>query len=349
MSRSFYGVAKGRNVGVYNTWAECKSQVDGFKNPKYRKFPTQKEAQAFVDENGENGGYNPKDESFSPSPPKRTFNSTFPFKTKAESSILSKNSSQQNTSTSKPSLTQELKSLKTSNLQLKERLTNFMLEQQSLIDSMNKKIDGVLELVGANDATDEELLAAVPPLAKRPHLEAASTSNAASMLASSIKKEDDLDGFQRDENGFVIVFTDGACENNGKVGAKAGYGIFWADGHPLNKGEPASRPTNNVGEIEAITESVKIAHNEGVTKLKIHTDSMFAINCMTKWISGWKKNGWKKSSGEPVKNRAELDALDKAITNSGIQILWQHVRGHVGIHGNEMADALARQGAQKFQ
>ena len=350
-SKSFYGVARGRNIGVFNTWAECKLQVDGFKSPLYRKFPTLKEAQEFVNLNSENKlilGHNPKDESFSPSPPpKRKFNSMFPFKAETESNTF-KNSSQ-NASSSKSSIAEELKSIKTSNLQLKEKITNFMQEQLSLINSMNQKIDGVLELVEAHDATDEELLAAVPPSAKRPHLETASFAAASTTLTSSISENEDDDGFRRDENGFVIVYTDGACENNGKVGAKAGYGVYWADGHPLNRGEPASRATNNVGEIEAITESVKIAHDKGVTKLKIHTDSMFVINCMTKWINGWKKNGWKKSDGQPVKNRVELEALDRAITNSGMKIVWEHVRGHVGIHGNEMADELARQGAQKFQ
>ena len=349
-SRSFYGVARGRNVGVFHTWAECKLQVDGFKSPLYRKFPTLKEAQEFVNLNSDNKlqlGHDTKDESFSPSPPqKRQFNSTFPFKAKKESNT-SKNSSQ-NATSSRSSIVEELKSIKTSNLQLKEKITNFMLEQQNLINSMNHKIDGVLELIGAHDATDEELLAAVPPLAKRPHVETASSNAVSTTFSSSISKNED-DGFRRDDNGFVIVYTDGACENNGKAGAKAGYGVYWADGHPLNRGEPASRATNNVGEIEAITESVKIAHDQGVTKLKIYTDSMFVINCMTQWISGWKKNGWKKSTGDPVKNRVELEALDKAITNSGMNIIWEHVRGHVGIHGNEMADALARQGAQKFQ
>ncbi|KRT81176.1 hypothetical protein AMK59_5978 [Oryctes borbonicus] len=35
------------------------------------------------------------------------------------------------------------------------------------------------------------------------------------------------------ENNHVIVYTDGACENNGFKGAKAGIGVWFGDDHPL--------------------------------------------------------------------------------------------------------------------
>jgi ribonuclease HI len=39
--------------------------------------------------------------------------------------------------------------------------------------------------------------------------------------------------FETDANGYVHVYTDGACENNGRVGARAGIGVWFADNHPL--------------------------------------------------------------------------------------------------------------------
>jgi hypothetical protein len=42
-----------------------------------------------------------------------------------------------------------------------------------------------------------------------------------------------LPGFEVDQNGYVHVYTDGACENNGRAGARAGIGIWFADDHPL--------------------------------------------------------------------------------------------------------------------
>ena len=68
---------------------------------------------------------------------------------------------------------------------------------------------------------------------------------------------------------ILQVYTDGACTNNGQVGAKAGIGVFWSDksGTPanlLNVAEPVtgSRATNNVGEIQAITRAIQQATDE---------------------------------------------------------------------------------------
>ena len=44
----FYAVAVGRVPGIYSTWAECQAQTTGFSKAKYKKFPTNSEAQAFV-------------------------------------------------------------------------------------------------------------------------------------------------------------------------------------------------------------------------------------------------------------------------------------------------------------
>lgn len=39
--------------------------------------------------------------------------------------------------------------------------------------------------------------------------------------------------FVTDNDGFLIVYTDGACESNGRVGAKAGVGVYFGRDHPL--------------------------------------------------------------------------------------------------------------------
>jgi len=83
----------------------------------------------------------------------------------------------------------------------------------------------------------------------------------------------------------------------------------------------------------------------GISSIEIRTDSQFMINCMTNWIQNWKRNRWLTKNHEPVKNRAELERLDEQAQN--LRIKWTHVRGHVGEHGNEQADMLAKQGAEK--
>ncbi|KAH8593260.1 ribonuclease H-like domain-containing protein [Bisporella sp. PMI_857] len=51
----FYGVAVGRVPGVYEEWAEAEQQVVGVQGPKYKKFPTRAEAEAFVADNRKDG------------------------------------------------------------------------------------------------------------------------------------------------------------------------------------------------------------------------------------------------------------------------------------------------------
>uniref|UniRef100_A0A2M4BVW3 Ribonuclease H1 n=1 Tax=Anopheles marajoara TaxID=58244 RepID=A0A2M4BVW3_9DIPT len=51
----FYAVAKGRAVGIYNTWSACESQVTGFTGARYKKFATQTEATEFIREFGGGG------------------------------------------------------------------------------------------------------------------------------------------------------------------------------------------------------------------------------------------------------------------------------------------------------
>lgn len=55
----------------------------------------------------------------------------------------------------------------------------------------------------------------------------------------------------------------------------------------------------------------------------IKTDSQFTINCATKWLKNWKRNGWKRGSGEAVKNQEDLEKLDRAM--EGMEIKWVRV------------------------
>jgi ribonuclease HI len=47
----FYAVAKGNNIGIYNTWAECQIHIKNYKNPKFKKFSTKEEAETFIKDN----------------------------------------------------------------------------------------------------------------------------------------------------------------------------------------------------------------------------------------------------------------------------------------------------------
>lgn len=51
----FYGVASGHNPGVYTDWATAQEQIKGWKLPKYKRFSTRGEAEAFVQAGGRGG------------------------------------------------------------------------------------------------------------------------------------------------------------------------------------------------------------------------------------------------------------------------------------------------------
>jgi len=44
----YYAVHKGKQPGIYNTWDQCKKQIDGFSGPIYKKFENEAEAQLFL-------------------------------------------------------------------------------------------------------------------------------------------------------------------------------------------------------------------------------------------------------------------------------------------------------------
>lgn len=44
----YYAVHKGKKPGIYNTWEDCKKQIDGFSGPIYKKFEKEDEAQLFL-------------------------------------------------------------------------------------------------------------------------------------------------------------------------------------------------------------------------------------------------------------------------------------------------------------
>jgi len=154
--------------------------------------------------------------------------------------------------------------------------------------------------------------------------------------------------FVKNSDDYVIVYTDGACSGNGYSGARAGIGVWWGDNSPhnLSRTVQGDRHTNNTAEIQAATIAIGQAKSRSIAKLDIHTDSQFLINCITKWMPNWKRNAWMTADKKPVKNKADLLALDQVMADARIVVKWTHVPGHAGVRGNEEADRLAREGAQ---
>ncbi|KRX23562.1 Ribonuclease H1 [Trichinella nelsoni] len=149
-----------------------------------------------------------------------------------------------------------------------------------------------------------------------------------------------------EKNSFAVCYTDGACVNNGRLGARAGIGVYWGENDPRNISEPLKGlQTNNRAEIEACSRAIEQAKRDGITHLEIRTDSKYVLKCVTQWMPKWRKNNWIKPDGEMVKNLEDLIYLDK-LANS-ISVKWTYVVAHNGTEGNEKADMLAKRGLQK--
>jgi ribonuclease HI len=104
--------------------------------------------------------------------------------------------------------------------------------------------------------------------------------------------------------------------------------------------------TNNQGELMAVLQFFRAtAHLPD--DLLILCDSQYVINCITKWMPGWKKKGWKKADGKPVMNVELLKEIDDAIVGRKYRFEW--VKGHANHPLNEAADSRARAVSEAYQ
>lgn len=151
------------------------------------------------------------------------------------------------------------------------------------------------------------------------------------------------------------IFCDGACMNNGRRGARGGYGvvvyrdnnIIFELSEPLSLSEPQ---TNQRAELRAMMAAVNYALSavaSGATTIRIYTDSEYTQNCLTRWAHVWRRSNWCRANGEPVLHRDIIEPLITAWDQlRGIAFL-HHVNAHTGRSdflsvGNAHADFLAR-------
>ena len=136
----------------------------------------------------------------------------------------------------------------------------------------------------------------------------------------------------------IEIFTDGACSGNPGPG---GWGVLmrWRD-HEKELFGGETQTTNNRMELMAAIQGIEAVSRPA--RLRLVTDSVYVKDGITKWIHGWKRNGWKTAAKKPVKNEDLWRRLDAALATHDVE--WQWVKGHAGHAENERADELARRG-----
>ncbi|VDP29896.1 unnamed protein product [Soboliphyme baturini] len=244
MAAWYYAVRSGYKPGVYETWDDCKRQVDGFSAAEFRKFKKKQDALKFIGSASSDAALYPEDES-------------------ATAGSWVRNNL-----------------LKETNHKLREK-PQFTLSRKNIVST------------------------AIP-----------------------------------------VVYTDGACSDNGGNNAAAGIGVYWGKDDPRNVSERLEgKQTSNRAEIEACCRAVEQAIHFGMRKIEVRTDSAYVVNAITKWMNKWDENGMTRSNGQEVLNLIDLMRLRRLAER--LEVTWKLVRGHSGNEGNEEADKLARLGTEK--
>ena len=144
-------------------------------------------------------------------------------------------------------------------------------------------------------------------------------------------------------DGAVEIFTDGACSGNPGPGGWGAILRFGEVEKELSGGEQLT--TNNRMELLAAISALDALKRR--CPVVVHTDSQYLRDGVTKWVAGWKRNGWKTADKKPVKNQDLWMRLDEALKRHDIE--WRWVKGHAGHPENERADELARAGMAPFK
>ncbi len=136
----------------------------------------------------------------------------------------------------------------------------------------------------------------------------------------------------------VTLYTDGACSGNPGPG---GWGCILIYGDYKRKlSGYENLTTNNRMELMAVIKGLECLTR--VMAIKIITDSQYVKNAFTQgWIKNWKKNHWKTSTKEEVKNKDLWLILDALVAKH--EVTWEWVKGHSGDVYNDYCDKIARE------
>ena len=139
---------------------------------------------------------------------------------------------------------------------------------------------------------------------------------------------------------MISVYTDGSCLGNPGNGGWAflivgDKNICYRTGFELNT-------TNNQMELVAVIKALEFLKE--FRDISINTDSNYVKQGITTWIINWKKNNWKTSKKQPVKNKELWERLDKL--NLSKNINWSWVKAHNIDEFNNQVDTLAKKAAE---
>ena len=152
-----------------------------------------------------------------------------------------------------------------------------------------------------------------------------------------------------EEEQDIDVYIDGSCINNGKINAKAGYGVFFETDDCRNESNVVQgKQTNNTGELTAMIRALEILKKEIEDKrnINIYTDSEYVMKCSGSYGEKLAKNNWKTKEDKIPPNLKLLQKIYELYHGNKKHIKLHHIKAHTNLSdkhsiGNSQADRLA--------
>lgn len=146
---------------------------------------------------------------------------------------------------------------------------------------------------------------------------------------------------------MIEIYTDGSACRDGKGGL--GIVAFKNNEITYTCNEKFINTTNNEMELMAILYTFVLARsNYKKDQCIIYTDSSYCVNICNDWVYSWARNNWKRKEGNEIENLSLIQSLYKYLTIDFFNCQVCKCKGHVGIIGNELADALAKGDRKRY-
>jgi ribonuclease HI len=147
------------------------------------------------------------------------------------------------------------------------------------------------------------------------------------------------------------IYTDGGCSGNPGPGGWA-YIIVGDTGtgaSVLAERRGAERATtNNRMELTAAIEALQSlpSLDPAPERITVYTDSQYVQKGISVWIRDWKRNAWRTSAKDPVKNQDLWKRLEELA--AGFPLRWEWVKGHAGNEFNERCDKMTQEAIESL-
>lgn len=157
------------------------------------------------------------------------------------------------------------------------------------------------------------------------------------------------------DEGALNIYTDGSSYNTPRRGG-VGIRFVLIDDGGNEVVQEATFPgykssTNNQMELQApilaLREAKRLGLTCGVSKVVIHSDSIYVCDNYKRAMFEWPKTHWSKRGGAPVLNAVQWKELVNVIRATGCLVEFKWVKGHAKDPHNRAVDKLAKQSAQQ--